>query len=1255
MEANELFSICEQLASGAPSAQARRQLHELLSITAAHGCRGERWAFGNLFSQVDFLCRRLGISDTERQEIQAARRNSSRRADSISAAVTSVSGDLQSPSPVSGDLQSPSPVSGDLQSPSPSVWLYDVRAVALLVSAVFRVGVPGSLRRQLPPSPRPREKGLKINKRYVRCIVRHHDDNTIWADTGEGEITVDYGTTEQGRDFAYLRKILRPDMQLNLLDCHVATPGDADGDKSPTLLVTPTVIIVEPDFLIDISSLAACFTAYGHHPLLYTLNRLKPRVNNQAALLGNFAGVALDLLVHSSGLHCRPLTCDGRGESGALPSDGRGESRDLGTMVNAALKRAFREDTLRYLSCPDFDPVKFKQEAQRQMTNIAEAVDVLRQEAQGHGGFLLEPSFVCEQLGLQGRVDLMTTDMSLLVEQKSGKNMKIEYQSHDSHGLQLEAHYVQLLLYYATLRYNFQRGDRDVATRLLYSRYEPARGLLVVNYYRTLLREALKLRNQIVATELLIARDGYARVLPLLNDGIIYKDVPRDGYFHRYVLPELSLLTSHFSLLTPLERLYFERMMTFVYREQVAARLGSSEQRLHHSSGAASDLWLMPLDEKLETGNIYTGLAITDTRRTDPDGGYDLITLTHHPSPLTHHPSPLTHHPSPITPHPSNFRPGDMVYLYQYDGAPDVRCAILYKGTLSDIADGRLTVTLTDGQQNAAVFNNDRSWAIEHGGSDASTSGSIRSLFQFVTASPSRRTLLLGQRAPQADTSIRLSRSYSHHYDDILLRASQARDYFLLVGPPGTGKTSMALRFMVQECTTLPSSLLLMAYTNRAVDEICDMLEDAGFDYLRVGNAASCDPRFRKRLLCSVGCGSTAARPNGTLAKPVGARTNPTLDDQRALVERTPIIVATTSMLLARPFIFDVKHFSLAIVDEASQILEPGLIGLLAGDHIDRFVLIGDHKQLPAVVQQAGQDALVTEPELRAIGLADCRQSLFQRLYQWELSQGRSQFIGTLTHQGRMHPDVALFPNRQFYDGHLLPVPIAHQTATSLGYDLPSQDALDELLKTRRVLFLDPEEVPITPHPSPITPHPSPITPHPSLTTPHPSPTTPHPSPLTPHPSPITAEARLVADLLRRIHRFCADRFDADKTVGVIVPYRSQIAAIRNEIEKLEIANPQQQDALRNIAIDTVERFQGSQRDVIIYSFAVSHLYQLDFLTASTYTDEHGHLIDRKLNVALTRARKQMIMVGSTHILRHNPLFNQLIQDNGNFATLISQ
>jgi superfamily I DNA and/or RNA helicase len=130
----------------------------------------------------------------------------------------------------------------------------------------------------------------------------------------------------------------------------------------------------------------------------------------------------------------------------------------------------------------------------------------------------------------------------------------------------------------------------------------------------------------------------------------------------------------------------------------------------------------------------------------------------------------------------------------------------------------------------------------------------------------------------------------------------------------------------------------------------------------------------------------------------------------------------------------------------------------------------------------------------------------------------------------------------------------------------------------------------------------------------------------------------MVADLLRRIYRqYGAERFDADHSVGVIVPYRNQIAMIRHEIEALGIP------ALLDISIDTVERYQGSQRDVIIYSFTVRQPYQLDFLTANCF-ESGGKVIDRKLNVAMTRARKQLLMTGNTSVLSQNPIFAELIK-----------
>jgi superfamily I DNA and/or RNA helicase len=217
----------------------------------------------------------------------------------------------------------------------------------------------------------------------------------------------------------------------------------------------------------------------------------------------------------------------------------------------------------------------------------------------------------------------------------------------------------------------------------------------------------------------------------------------------------------------------------------------------------------------------------------------------------------------------------------------------------------------------------------------------------------------------------------------------------------------------------------------------------------------------------------------------------------------------------------------------------------------------------------------------------------------------RTSFIGLLRKQGRMHPDIAEFPNRMFYfNEQLQPVPCPHQTEHEIGYmQSYAQDDLDRALIGHRMMFI-----------------PSEFCKQPNLS------------------EKVNAyEAKVVARILSRIYHLCDGHFDPIKTVGVIVPYRNQIAMIRREIDSIGI------DALKRISIDTVERYQGSQRDVIIYSFTVQNSYQLDFLTNNCFVED-GHIIDRKLNVAITRARKQLIITGNPVILSSNNIFKELMQ-----------
>ena len=250
---------------------------------------------------------------------------------------------------------------------------------------------------------------------------------------------------------------------------------------------------------------------------------------------------------------------------------------------------------------------------------------------------------------------------------------------------------------------------------------------------------------------------------------------------------------------------------------------------------------------------------------------------------------------------------------------------------------------------------------------------------------------------------------------------------------------------------------------------------------------------------------------------------------------------------------------------------------------------------------QRTEDSQVSNKALHTIGLTDCRNSLFERLY------ARQQGNGThamLHRQGRMHPAVSHFANQHFYGGRLDIVPVAHQQAPLEWQHYNTDDADEQLVATHRFCFID------TPYPP------------------------------TEDSNKINRnEARITARLVKAIHQLCQKNdlpFDAARRIGIIVPFRNQIAMIAHELAALNISGTEA------ITIDTVERYQGSQRDIIIYSTTVSQLYQLDILSVTTQAD--GQLIDRKLNVALTRARKQLFITGNAHLLCQNEIYRELVE-----------
>lgn len=686
-----------------------------------------------------------------------------------------------------------------------------------------------------------------------------------------------------------------------------------------------------------------------------------------------------------------------------------------------------------------------------------------------------------------------------------------------------------------------------------------------------MVRRVIDLRNRIVADEYGIqlrnSLEYTSQKLEEINASTLNERGLKGRFWETYLRPSIDNFQSKLKALSALEKNYFYAVYNFITKELYTSKSGDVDYE--GRTGAAS-LWLSTLAEKCEAGEIIYDLKIKENHAADEYKAG--LTLTAGSEML---------HAETFLP---NFRQGDAIILYERNCDTDnVTNKMVFKGNIEYLTENEIGIRLRATQQNPSVLPTESLYAIEHDTMDTTFRSMYQGLYAYLSARKERRDLLLSQRPPRFDKSLDSMIFCSEDdFTRVALKAKAAQDYFLLIGPPGTGKTSCALKKMVETFhADKDAQILLLSYTNRAVDEICKSLASIApaVDFIRVGSELSCDEAYRGHLIENEL--SSCNRRSEVYER----------------IRNCRIIVGTVAAISGKPELFRLKHFDVAIIDEATQILEPQLLGILCArgedekDAIDKFVLIGDHKQLPAVVQQNAEQAAIYDESLLSIGLSNLKDSLFERLYRNCTAACSSSAIhrsyDMLCRQGRMHPEVALFANRAFYGGRLIPVGLPHQIEDS-----------DTIC---RLAF------------------------YPSV----------------PEKAGASAkinysEARIVADLAVRIYEHHQSDFDESRTLGIITPYRSQIALIKKEIESVGIP------VLNRILVDTVERFQGSERDVIIYSFCVNYPYQLKFL--SNLTEEEGVLIDRKLNVALTRARKQMFITGVPELLERNPLYKSLLK-----------
>ena len=1016
--------------------------------------------------------------------------------------------------------------------PAEEDFLRDVRAVAEAFRVIFDFSIPKDLDASLPKklwkTTMIRDEKTSYIRR-VRVCFDYADDDFMYV------YPVDK-VSEECWKIRYNQKGVNDEFtegivefwryaQINLLD----VKRNEDGTY------TPSFIVLEPDYLIDISSLAECYREYGSHPANYLMGRLVPIKNARPLLLGNIANLFLDEWINAHDEEPDYLAC---------------------------MKKAFKQYPLELAACEELlDPEKevaFFKDCRMHFEHIRQTVKETFQ-ASGYNldrsDAVLEPSYICESLGIQGRLDYMQRDMSSFIEMKSGKadeyaiKGKIEPRENNR---------VQMLLYMAVLEYSMDVDRRKLHPYLFYTRYPllyPARASWAQ------VRRVIALRNRIVAVEYGTQMHNHpsftAELLKQINPVTLNEKKIQGRFWEQYLAPEIIRFQKSLQRLDDLEKTYVYTLYNFITKELYTSKSGDvdSENRM-----GASSLWLSSLEEKKDSGEILYDLHIIDNRASQLHKA--TITLQ------------IPSYDESFLP---NFRNGDAILLYERNRSTDnVTNRLVFKGNIEWLTATRVCIRLRASQRNLNVFPANSFYAIEHDFMDTTFRSMYHGLSAFMEANQERKDLLLGKRPPRFEKDI-FSKN-AHFIDDferVATKALAAKDYFLLVGPPGTGKTSRALRRMVERFHAQQDvQILLLAYTNRAVDEICSSLSaiTPSIDYIRIGSELSCDERYREHLVENVLVSYSSRK------------------EVRCCLSSCRVYVGTVASLSSKMEWFKLKRFDVAIIDEATQILEPQLLWLLTAkssdgqNAVEKFIMIGDHKQLPAVVLQRKEESEIFDEKLRTIGLTNLKDSLFERLYRYHLSKGESLALDMLCRQGRMHPGVALFPNQLFYGGRLESVGLPHQQeeiSTPVLF-IPSQRDTGNLSgKSNRY------------------------------------------------------EACMVADWAERIYHESPETFDAHRTLGIITPYRSQIALIRKELQDRGIP------ALQEVSVDTVERYQGSERDVILYSFCVNYRHQLKYLP--NLTEESGVSIDRKLNVALTRARKRLVVVGVKELLEENPIYSQFI------------
>ena len=444
-----------------------------------------------------------------------------------------------------------------------------------------------------------------------------------------------------------------------------------------------------------------------------------------------------------------------------------------------------------------------------------------------------------------------------------------------------------------------------------------------------------------------------------------------------------------------------------------------------------------------------------------------------------------------------------------------------------------------------------------------------------------------------------------------------ARDVAIVHGPPGTGKTTTLVEAIYETLHREPQ-VLVCAQSNMAVDWISEKLVDRGVNVLRIGNPTRVNDKmlsftYERRFenhplypeLWSIRkelrqLGGRARRGSYDEREGIRSRMSRLRDRATALEVQINTELFDSAHVIASTLVssnhrlLNGRRFGTLFIDEAAQALEASC--WIAIQKAGRVILAGDHRQLPPTVKC---------PEALKGGL--------DRTLMETIAARHPSAVSLLRTQYRMNDAIMRFSSECFYDGKVESAPEVKYRGI-LDWDTPMEwiDTADEE-QTAPYLTEEPSGAVCAPA-------------LPAVEVPDFGETRNPDSTSRSNPE----EARLTLNILKAyFQKIGKERILAERIyTGIISPYKGQVQLLRALLRRDAFFKPYR----HLLSVNTVDGFQGQERDVILIS-----------LVRSNENGQIGFLHDlRRMNVAITRARMKLILVGNSHTLCRTPFYKLL-------------